>query len=99
MNYRYIDAEDLKNMINPKEFYIREQELGLIKNSGKWMEGGLCPFHSDKKSGSFYTNSQTGAYICYSCGTKGNNIISFTMKKYDLDFKETLEKLKKEWRI
>jgi DNA primase len=99
MNYRFTGAQDLKCMINPRDFYIREQNLGIIKNSGKWMEGGICPFHLDKKPGSFFIHSQTGAYTCYSCGSKGSDIISFIMKKYGLGFKEALEKLKREWGV
>lgn len=31
----------------------------------------LCPFHDDKKAGSFFINIQSGMYHCFSCGAKG----------------------------
>lgn len=101
MNYpkRFVDIQDLKRLIKPIDFYSREQRLTRLKKSGKWMEGGICPFHSDKNPGSFHIHLETGSYQCFSCGAKGGDIVTFTMSKYGLSLKETLEKLKKEWGV
>ncbi len=95
----FIDSQTIKRCVDPFDFYAREQELVRIKKSGKWMEGGKCPFHNDRKSGSFYVNLQNGSYRCHSCGAKGGDIIAFTMAKYGLPFRGALEKLSKEWRV
>lgn len=95
----FVDSRTIKQCVDPLGFYIREQELVRTKKSGKWMEGGICPFHNDKKPGSFYVSLQSGGYQCYSCGAKGGDIIAFTMAKYGLPFREALEKLSKEWRV
>ena len=35
---------------------------------------GLCPFHNDKHIGSFVVSENTGKFVCYACGEKGDNI-------------------------
>lgn len=42
-----------------------------------WTDGGLCPFHDDRRPGSFRVNVQTGAYRCFSCGAAGGDIVAF----------------------
>ncbi|MDB2613616.1 CHC2 zinc finger domain-containing protein [Chlamydiales bacterium] len=96
---RYIDLQNLKQRIPVVEFYMHEQELNRVKTSGKWMEGGTCPFHDDRKPGSFYIHKEIGCYQCFSCGAKGADFVSFIMEKYDLSFKEALMKLVKEWGV
>jgi DNA primase len=86
----FYSLDHLKRSIQPYEFYLREQ--GHSK-------AGLCPFHNDRNAGSFYFDIETGAYTCFSCGKKGGDIISFTQNKYDLNFKEALSKLRKEWGV
>jgi len=98
--YSYTDTEELKRAIPPHDFYLREQGLHRFGyRSGKWAIAGLCPFHGDGTPGSFKVNLEIGAYACFSCGTKGGDIISFAQKKYDLSFKEAILKLKYEWRV
>jgi len=95
----FYSLDHLKRSIQPYEFYLREQNHSKFKRSGKWVEAGLCPFHNDRNTGSFYFDVETGAYTCFSCGKKGGDIISFTQSKYDLSFKEALSKLRKEWGV
>ncbi len=61
-----------------------------LKRSGKnWR--GLCPFHTEKTP-SFYVYPESGNYICFSCGEKGD-AFSWLMKTEGLDFPEALEQL------
>ena len=43
--------------------------------------------------------SGAGSFICHSCGTKGKDIIAFLERRYQLTFKEAIEKLINEWRM
>ena len=41
-----------------------------LKKSGRnW--SGLCPFHTEK-DGSFYIYEDSGNFICFGCGAKGD---------------------------
>ncbi len=91
---RQLDAKTIKNMVDPYSFYLSEQSLISFTNrSGDWATAGICPFHDDKKSGSFKVNLESGSFKCWSCGTCGGDIISFLQKRDDLDFREALLKL------
>lgn len=52
---------------------------------------GCCPFHNEKTP-SFSVNEEKGFYHCFGCGEHGD-IISFTMKLNNLDFKEAIKEL------
>ena len=96
---RHLDAAKIKEWITPYDFYMREQDLHRYGHkSGQWAVAGLCPFHDDRTMGSFKVNHDSGAFICFSCGVKGGDIITYTQKKYELSFREALEKLQNEWR-
>lgn len=86
----------IKQEINPLDFLQHELSNVTLNKQG-WNEGGLCPFHADTKPGSFHVNSESGAFKCFSCGTKGGDIIDFTMVLYDLTFPEALVKLAEDW--
>ncbi len=89
-------ADFIKNSISPLNFYTHELPNAQLKNHG-WTDGGLCPFHWDNKPGSFMINTETGAFICFSCGTKGGDIIKFKMICGGLDFVEALNTLACDW--
>lgn len=64
-----------------------------LKKAGKdWV--GLCPFHADKRVGSFRVNQLTQSYRCWSCGAKGD-IFEVIQKQMNMDFLEALEYLAK----
>ncbi|MGA8165043.1 MAG: CHC2 zinc finger domain-containing protein [Waddliaceae bacterium] len=95
-----LDAAKIKECIPPYDFYMREQDFQRFGyRSGKWAVAGLCPFHDDGSAGSFKVNYESGAFNCFSCGEKGGDIITYMQKKYNLSFREALEKLGNEWRI
>jgi DNA primase len=91
-------ASDIKNSLRPFDFYHYELSNAPLKKQGR-NTGGLCPFHADNTPGSFRVNLATGAYKCFSCGSRGGDIIAFTMELHGLDFIEALTKLSCEWGI
>lgn len=94
------NLDNIKRSISSYDFYLREQDLCRFSNrSGQWAIAGLCPFHEDHSAGSFKINLTNGAFICFACGAKGGDIISFTQQKYQLQFRQALEKLITEWRV
>ncbi len=52
---------------------------------------GCCPFHNEKTP-SFSVNEEKGFYHCFGCGEHGD-IISFTMKSENLDFRAAITEL------
>ena len=52
---------------------------------------GCCPFHNEKTP-SFSVNEEKGFYHCFGCGEHGD-IISFTMKHNNMDFKAAIAEL------
>jgi DNA primase len=45
--------------------------------AGGWCDGGLCPFHPDRRAGNFRVNIETGAFHCFSCEAKGGDVVAF----------------------
>lgn len=98
--YPRIDISEIKRQIRPYDFYLKEQGIDRFGyRSHRWAIAGLCPFHEDRTAGSFRIHEESGAYICFACDSKGGDIIDFLQKKYNLIFKEAVEKLKYEWRV
>ena len=65
-----------------------------LEQAGKeWR--GLCPFHPDQKTKSFYVNPEKGLWHCFGCGASGD-AITFLQKIENLSFKETLTQLEEE---
>ncbi|MBQ7289968.1 MAG: DNA primase [Alphaproteobacteria bacterium] len=52
---------------------------------------GCCPFHNEKTP-SFSVNEEKGFYHCFGCGEHGD-IISFTMKHNNMDFRAAITEL------
>jgi len=52
---------------------------------------GCCPFHNEKTP-SFSINEEKGFYHCFGCGEHGD-IISFTMKSGNIDFRAAITEL------
>ena len=93
-----LNVDFIKNSINPRDFYEHVLPGAKLKKHG-WNDGGLCPFHSDTKPGSFRVSVISGAFKCFACGTQGGDIISFVMVSYGLNFVEALAKLANDWGI
>lgn len=85
----------IKQAISIQAYYKKHLKGGLGKTTGngwhRW--NGLCPFHADRKAGSFYLNIENGAFKCFSCGAKGGDVFSFHQKLYNKSFVEALKDL------
>ena len=96
--HRRLDAASIMAAITPYDYYLREQSLDRFKGKSRgWVEAGLCPFHDDHSSGSFWIHLESGAYKCFSCGAKGGDIIAFTMEKHGMTFYEAMKQVANEW--
>lgn len=96
MRMKKLDADFIKNSVNPFDFYSHTLPTAKLKIHD-WNNGGLCPFHSDSNTGSFRVNLTTGAFKCFACGAAGSDVIGFTMALYRLNFIEALAKLADDW--
>ncbi len=61
-----------------------------LKRAGSNLKG-LCPFHNEKTP-SFVVSKDKQLYHCFGCGESGN-VISFVMKKKNMDFLDAIEYL------
>jgi len=52
---------------------------------------GLCPFHGERTP-SFNVNDETGRYMCFGCGAKGD-VFNFIQQMEHLDFVGAVERL------
>jgi DNA primase len=91
------DIHTIKASITLHDFYQSELPAMPPTNRDGWVEGGLCPFHADKRAGSFRVNLDTGAFKCFSCGTSGGDIIAFLQVRDGLSFPEALKRISSDW--
>lgn len=89
-------AEQIKRAIAPPDYYRAALPDIPLKRIG-WNDGGLCPFHDDKRRGSFRIHAETGGFMCFACGAGGGDIIAFEMKRYGIGFSDALAKMAKDW--
>lgn len=94
-----ITRKERVKSIPPSDFYRFELPSMPSPTGGGWCNAGLCPFHDDRKAGSFWVNVDTGAFVCFSCSTKGGDVISFTQQRDSLSFPDAVSKLAKEWGV
>jgi DNA primase len=68
-------------------------EAGVkLRHAGKNYTG-FCPFHDNKKTPAFVVWPESGTWRCFGQCNEGGDIFKFVMKRENLDFKETLNKL------
>lgn len=66
---------------DPRSYYDSE---GLtLSGSGKWRTT-RCEFHGG--SDSMRINTDTGGWICMSCGEKGGDVLAYAMRRHGLEF-------------
>lgn len=80
-------TDELRQRLSLVDVISRRIQL-TKKGQNYW---GCCPFHNEKTP-SFSVNEEKGFYHCFGCGEHGD-IISFTMKSDNLDFKEAIKEL------
>ncbi len=61
----------------------------LRRTGRSWV--GLCPFHGERTP-SFNVNDETGRYMCFGCGAKGD-VFTFVQQTEHLDFVGAVERL------
>lgn len=85
---------DLKSKISPLTYYSSTIGLNIGHHTGKgWHKTHItCPFHNDKKPGSFYINLTDGKFHCFSCGAHGD-IISFHAHRNGMNIGQALADL------
>ena len=88
---------EIKQKIFPIQFYEREFKIKFPHTSKNWISIVHCPFHPDKRKGSFFIHLKSGAFKCFSCGASGGDIISYICKQYSLTIPYALERLKNEY--
>lgn len=77
---------------NPIYSVVLEAHVELTDNPDGTAKG-LCPFHEEKLP-SFHVTPARGMWFCFGCG-EGGDVFTFVMKKYNLTFTETAQRLAK----
>ncbi len=71
------------------EAYYRSQGIELHGSGPE--RTARCPFHDDRRD-SLGVNVETGLYVCYACGARGD-VFTFHMARYSVDFSRAKEEL------
>ena len=80
-------TDELRQRLSIVDIVSRRVPL-TKKGQNYW---GCCPFHNEKTP-SFSVSEDKGFYHCFGCGEHGD-IISFTMKSENVDFKTAIKEL------
>jgi DNA primase len=91
--------QKVRESVDPAAYYrdrLPEMPQKRPRPNG-WLEGGLCPFHADKRPGSFHVNFETGAAHCFSCGAKAGGVVDFESLLTDADPLDAAIALAREW--
>ena len=86
-------VEEIKDRCNIVDVIGR---VVTLKKAGSNYKG-LCPFHNEKTP-SFVVSESKQIFTCFGCGASGD-VISFTQKYNNLDFRGAVESLAKEYGI
>lgn len=95
-NPRRLDPAEVKARVNPAAFYRDAFPGWTPRKTEGWTPGPLCPFHDDRRPGSFNINLSSGAFRCFACGARGGDVIAFVMLRDNLAFPEALRALTRE---
>jgi hypothetical protein len=77
---------------HPADFYAGFFGNFRKANNSDWAMVRCC-FHSPDKHPSLSVNFRTGAFRCWSCGTKGGGIIKFYQLLHNVDYKTAIQML------
>lgn len=86
-SYDHNFTDELRTRLSIVDVVGRRVPLSR-KGQNYW---GCCPFHNEKTP-SFSVNEEKGFYHCFGCGEHGD-IISFTMKTNNMDFRAAITEL------
>jgi DNA primase len=73
---------DRAKLPSPTDYF--ESEGVKLTGGGAWRDA-VCPFHKDTKP-SLRVRVETGAYLCFSCGAAGGDVLAFHMQRHELNF-------------
>ena len=82
-------VEDIKQRIDLVDTVSQTVKL---KRTGKNYIG-FCPFHSNTRTPSFVVFPDTQTWRCFGQCNEGGDLLSFVMKRDNLDFHEVLQRL------
>lgn len=87
--------QQIKQSCHPESYYplLLQGSFGKATGNGWSQWNGLCPFHADKKAGSFVIHKDSGAFKCFSCGAQGGDIIRFFEQYNNISTKEAINLL------
>ena len=86
-------VEEIKSRCNIVD--IISPVVPLKRSGSNW--AGCCPFHKEKTP-SFMVSESRQTFHCFGCGA-GGDAITFTMRYYNLEFPEAVEKLAAQYGI
>ena len=86
-------VEEIKDRCNIVDVIGR---VVALKKAGSNYKG-LCPFHNEKTP-SFVVSESKQIFTCFGCGATGD-VISFTERYHNLDFRGAVETLAREYGI
>jgi DNA primase len=86
----------LKRDIQPVDYYKNVAGINSVKHTGNgWHQtDSLCPFHDDRKPGTFYINFVSGAFKCHSCGAHGGDFLCFHKEANNISYGKVMKDLK-----
>lgn len=64
-------------------------DIVTMKGHGNELDG-LCPFHNDRRYGSFKVNIVKNCWKCFSCGAGGRSGVSFYQQLYNLSYLDAI---------
>jgi hypothetical protein len=72
-------------LMDPEVFYRHELTIMGRPNRAGWASATCC-FHAPDKHPSLRVNLRVGNFVCWSCGTRGGDVIDFVQKRDGVDF-------------
>lgn len=82
-------VDEIKNNINIVDVV---SETVKLRRAGKSFTG-FCPFHANTHTPAFVVFPDSGTWRCFGACAEGGDVISFIMKRDNLDFHQALEVL------
>ena len=85
-------ASDIRRMLTARQV---AEHYGFLANRSGFIK---CPFHQGDNTASLKLYDGQGGFHCFACGAHGS-VIDFTMKLFDLNFKQAILRLNADFRL
>ncbi len=97
---RLPSAARIKAVVSPLDFYRGElPDMPVPKRARGWVLAGRNPMREDRRPGSFRVNLDTGAFVDFSDGTRGGDVIAWMQIRHGLSFPDALAELAGKWGV